>query len=745
MASTRSDKIEIIEKITKNGKTSELHGLVDVIEDLFKEQELKKERKKNKKESEFTHLELLGGLAKRSFKKTKLGKVLTSTTDFINNKKDSIQNKIDNSKDKLFLGAARIISSIGHSNNIVDIINNETNNTDIIDEITSKETIERVDKEKQKLNLKTSGDTSIIEKTNESITNINNNLDADNKEVTSLIDDKHYDLKKDINKIYDEIYDFTHKQDTSITKKPDKTLCGVANINKKEKKKEEEEEETSGFFDFFNNKTKKTKTKGTTKGNKKGTKLKTKVKPKTRFGKALDKVVSKPKNIINNSIKSVKNTKTVSSIIKAGSKATKIGSSVMKGASKAIPLIGTGLALGLGAYDYATADDDRGRKDAFGSTLGGMGGAYGGAAIGATIGSVIPVVGTIIGGVLGAGVGAFLGSEAGSWVMDTFFSDIDDTISDEDKESPFTFAEALKVKKYQLLTVAQSPQATEDQKEKAIKGIKEADKRIKEVTSRSELKDFMEEQIDITKDKEPDFSEEIIAKKLIGAAPPEFQEEMVDIYNSDIVGGWFHSDGNLKLTDIVSKSKQEKNDIEQNGNTVSLRKQISETTTEGDTKVENSIVVLVGEGGTYVSPPTSPTSHTPSHKKDSTKKQKNITTSTMVNKKPIMGDVDSTTDYNIMNASGVSNVYSDFTANNVNFSNKNKNVKITNTADNQINTKSMVDDYTAKAENVVQSSTPIIINNSETSEKSTPTASVSINSFSSRNEDVIASEMIGGM
>ncbi len=97
-----------------------------------------------------------------------------------------------------------------------------------------------------------------------------------------------------------------------------------------------------------------------------------------------------------------------------------------RGAIRAAPAVGTALTVGMGAYDYATADDSAGRIDAVSQT----GGALAGAAAGAAVGSVVPVIGTAIGAI----AGGLLGVWGGSWLGDQIKDPID-IIPDKIKNS----------------------------------------------------------------------------------------------------------------------------------------------------------------------------------------------------------------------------------------------------------------------------------------------------------------------
>lgn len=102
---------------------------------------------------------------------------------------------------------------------------------------------------------------------------------------------------------------------------------------------------------------------------------------------------------------------------KGGSKSIGALSSIGKGAGRAIPGVGTAITVGMGAYDYANAEDNAERIDAVSTTSG----ALAGAGLGAAVGSVVPVVGTAIGAV----VGGLLGAWGGSWLGDKVKDPID--------------------------------------------------------------------------------------------------------------------------------------------------------------------------------------------------------------------------------------------------------------------------------------------------------------------------------
>lgn len=103
---------------------------------------------------------------------------------------------------------------------------------------------------------------------------------------------------------------------------------------------------------------------------------------------------------------------------------------MLKGASRAA---GSLLNVGMGVYDFATAESNAERIHAVTDNVGGAGGAWAGAAAGAAIGSIIPGVGTAIGGLIGGIVGGIAGSSVGS-IFGEWFSDPLDEIPDSVKE-----------------------------------------------------------------------------------------------------------------------------------------------------------------------------------------------------------------------------------------------------------------------------------------------------------------------
>lgn len=93
-----------------------------------------------------------------------------------------------------------------------------------------------------------------------------------------------------------------------------------------------------------------------------------------------------------------------------------------KGAS----IVGTGIVIGEGVYQYVDAECDADRQDAVASTVGALAGMYAGAQVGAAAGTAAAgPIGTIVGGVVGATIGAIACSEFGLWISDQFKTPLD--------------------------------------------------------------------------------------------------------------------------------------------------------------------------------------------------------------------------------------------------------------------------------------------------------------------------------
>lgn len=79
-------------------------------------------------------------------------------------------------------------------------------------------------------------------------------------------------------------------------------------------------------------------------------------------------------------------------------------------------LVGTGIIIGEGVYQYVNAECAGDRMDAVGSTVGALGGAWAGAKIGAIAGAWAGPIGIAAGAIIGAGIGAIAGSVLGEWI-----------------------------------------------------------------------------------------------------------------------------------------------------------------------------------------------------------------------------------------------------------------------------------------------------------------------------------------
>ena len=79
-------------------------------------------------------------------------------------------------------------------------------------------------------------------------------------------------------------------------------------------------------------------------------------------------------------------------------------------------LVGTGIVIGEGVYQYVNAECAGDRMDAVGSTVGALGGAWAGAKIGAIAGAWAGPIGIAAGALIGAGIGAIAGSVLGEWI-----------------------------------------------------------------------------------------------------------------------------------------------------------------------------------------------------------------------------------------------------------------------------------------------------------------------------------------
>ena len=101
--------------------------------------------------------------------------------------------------------------------------------------------------------------------------------------------------------------------------------------------------------------------------------------------------------------------------------------------SKAASIVGTGIVIGEGVYQYVNAECAADRQDAVAGTVGALAGMYAGAQVGAAIGGAVgagffgvgSAPGAFVGGVVGAGIGAIACSEFGIWISDQFKTPLD--------------------------------------------------------------------------------------------------------------------------------------------------------------------------------------------------------------------------------------------------------------------------------------------------------------------------------
>ena len=101
--------------------------------------------------------------------------------------------------------------------------------------------------------------------------------------------------------------------------------------------------------------------------------------------------------------------------------------------SKAASIVGTGIVIGEGVYQYVNAECAGDRMDAVAGTVGALAGMYAGAQVGAAIGGaagagffgVGAAPGAFVGGVVGGAIGAIACSEFGIWISDQFKTPLD--------------------------------------------------------------------------------------------------------------------------------------------------------------------------------------------------------------------------------------------------------------------------------------------------------------------------------
>ena len=79
-------------------------------------------------------------------------------------------------------------------------------------------------------------------------------------------------------------------------------------------------------------------------------------------------------------------------------------------------LVGAGIVIGEGVYQYVNAECEADRMDAIASTAGALGGAWAGAQVGAIAGAWAGPIGMAAGALIGAGIGALAGSALGEWL-----------------------------------------------------------------------------------------------------------------------------------------------------------------------------------------------------------------------------------------------------------------------------------------------------------------------------------------
>ena len=112
---------------------------------------------------------------------------------------------------------------------------------------------------------------------------------------------------------------------------------------------------------------------------------------------------------------------------------SKVIRKVIRGLGKGASLVGTGIVIGEGVYQYVNAECAGDRMDAVASTVGALAGMYAGAQVGASIGAAAgaplggigSIPGAFVGGVVGAGIGAIACSELGLWISDKLKTPLD--------------------------------------------------------------------------------------------------------------------------------------------------------------------------------------------------------------------------------------------------------------------------------------------------------------------------------
>ena len=106
---------------------------------------------------------------------------------------------------------------------------------------------------------------------------------------------------------------------------------------------------------------------------------------------------------------------------------------VIRALGKGASLVGTGIVIGEGVYQYVNAECAGDRMDAVASTVGALAGMYAGAQVGAGIGAAAgaplggigSIPGAFVGGFVGAAIGAVACSELGLWISDKLKTPLD--------------------------------------------------------------------------------------------------------------------------------------------------------------------------------------------------------------------------------------------------------------------------------------------------------------------------------
>ena len=168
--------------------------------------------------------------------------------------------------------------------------------------------------------------------------------------------------------------------------------------------------------------------------NKKGKNKKWKNKNRRSFGKNLQ--VYKKGKILNNAknppVVEAKNEPANKQGKGTPGKGTPV-QKIIRGLGKGASIVGTGIVIAEGVYQYVEAESKAERMDAVASTVGALAGMYAGAEIGASIGAAAgswffgfgAIPGSIAGALVGAGIGAITCSELGLWISDKLKTPLD--------------------------------------------------------------------------------------------------------------------------------------------------------------------------------------------------------------------------------------------------------------------------------------------------------------------------------